>query len=102
MAPTALEDRTMKAPEAPSSLGKLFWTALLAVALVLTWTDVLQERSDRFATEGLKRAGTVYLTARTINAAISVLQETQFSVTPAGVGVQLALGQWLDPVNDAV
>jgi len=55
-----------------------------------------------YVNEALVRAGGSYVIARTINAVISVVQESELMVQPAGVGVTLALGQALDPVNDLV
>jgi hypothetical protein len=43
-----------------------------------------------------------YATARLLNAAISVLQGTEVSLAPIGVGMTLTPGQALDPVNDLV
>jgi hypothetical protein len=40
--------------------------------------------------------------ARALNAVISVAQGTEVSLQPLGVGVTLAPGQLLDPVNDLV
>lgn len=55
-----------------------------------------------YVNEALLRAGGSYVIARTLNAVISVVQESELMVQPAGVGVTLALGQVLDPVNDLV
>jgi hypothetical protein len=51
---------------------------------------------------GLKRALVSFATARTLNAVISVVQGTQVSVQPGGVGVTFTPGQALDPINDLV
>jgi len=48
------------------------------------------------------RALVAFALARVTNAAISFLQETEVEITPLGVGVTLAVGQVLDPVNDLV
>jgi len=40
--------------------------------------------------------------ARGFNAVVSVFQESEVQLEPAGVGVSLALGQALDPINDLV
>ncbi|MBI3478746.1 MAG: hypothetical protein HY016_00060 [Nitrosomonadales bacterium] len=49
----------------------------------------------------MKRAVISFAAARTLNAAISLLQSTEFSFQ-LGAGVSIAPGQWLDPVNDLV
>jgi len=55
-----------------------------------------------YVNESLLRAAGSYAIARSINAVISVVQESELMVQPAGVGVTLALGQALDPLNDLV
>ncbi len=78
--------------------------ALLAVAALLAcaWLRPLDAGSERVIDAGLKRALVSFATARALNAAISVAQGTEVSVQPAGVGVNFAPGQVLDPVNDVV
>jgi len=79
---------------------------VVAVLVVLTalcaWYEPLQKTADAQVDAGLKRALVSFASARTLNAAISVLQGTEFSVEPVGVGVTLAPGQVLDPINDLV
>ncbi|RPH66464.1 MAG: hypothetical protein EHM83_03920 [Burkholderiales bacterium] len=50
----------------------------------------------------MKRALASFATARALNAVISVAQGTELSAQPLGVGVNVAPGQVLDPVNDMV
>jgi len=78
--------------------------ALLAVAALVAcaWLRPLDAGSERVVDAGLKRALVSFATARALNAAISVAQGTEVSVRPAGVGVNFAPGQVLDPVNDVV
>ena len=52
--------------------------------------------------ESLTRAVAVFAMARLTNGVISVIQESQLELAPAGVGLNLALGQILDPLNDLV
>ena len=60
--------------------------------------------TDRAVTAWLDRAvvaaGSTYLGLRTLNGAVSVLKESDLAVEPAGVGVSLAVGQVLDPLDD--
>lgn len=51
---------------------------------------------------GLKRALTTFATARMFNAVISVAQGTELALQPAGIGINFAPGQLLDPINDLV
>ena len=75
-------------------------TALLIVAL--SWYPPLQNLANEQVDAGLKRALISFASARTLNAVISVVQGTELSMQPLGIGVTLTLGQALDPVNDLV
>jgi len=52
--------------------------------------------------EAFDRALVAFALARVANAAISFLQDTEIGITPLGIGVTLAVGEVLDPVNDLV
>jgi hypothetical protein len=49
-----------------------------------------------------KRALVAFALARTANAIISVIQGSELDVAPAGVGMTIAIGEALDPLNDMV
>lgn len=76
--------------------------AVAALVVVCAWWPPLQQWADAQADAGLQRALISFASARTLNGLISVLQGTEISVLPLGVGVTLTLGQALDPVNDLV
>lgn len=80
------------------SLLPLFLVALVASSWLSPFDSVAIEKVDA----GLKRALVSFATARALNAAISVLQGTSIAVEPAGVGVSLAPGEALDPLNDLI
>lgn len=76
---------------------------LIAGTLILAcWNS----RLDGFASDqvevGLTRALFAFAIARGLNGVISVAQGTEVAIEPAGVGVKLAPGEILDPVNDLV
>jgi ABC-type multidrug transport system fused ATPase/permease subunit len=50
----------------------------------------------------LKITLSVYALARSLNAVISVAQGTEMSIEPMGVGLTLAPGEILDPLNDLI
>jgi hypothetical protein len=77
-------------------------TVLMGLLVVLAWHSPTQALADAYVDAGLKRALVSFATARTLNAAISVAQGTQISAQPLGLGVSLAVGELLDPVNDLV
>ena len=76
--------------------------ALLAI-LMAAW---LAPRLDAAATTqvdaGWKRALATFAAARALNAVISVAQGTEIAVQPGGLGVTLAPGQVLEPINDLI
>ena len=73
------------------------------VAVVLgAWLAPLDAPATAQVDAGLKRALVSFATARALNGVISVAQGTEVSVQPLGVGVTLAPGQLLDPINDLV
>ncbi len=71
----------------------LFFGAGLKVPLLDTKTDTYFQKT-------ITMAGLAYATCRTINAAVSIVQESSLQLEPAGVGLSLAVGQALDPIND--
>ncbi len=75
---------------------------LLLFATVFSWVSGLDSKAGDLIDHSLKRALVSFATARTLNAAISVAQETQLSLQPMGVGLTLAPGQALDAVNDLI
>lgn len=76
---------------------------LLVAAMVLcAWLGPLEAAASRQIDAGLKRALVSFAAARLLNAVISVAQGTELSLQPMGVGLNLTVGQALDPVNDVV
>lgn len=72
------------------------------VVIVCAWRAPLDANASAHAEAGLKRALASFAAARALNAVISVVQGTEVAVQPVGVGVILAPGQALDPINDLV
>ena len=94
---------------------RLLTSLLLILLLVLIlvpplnnalFRNPLFQRTDAQAIElvddSLKRALAAFALARVTNGMISVIQESAVAVSPAGVGLNLAVGQVLDPLNDLV
>ena len=77
----------------------LLAAALLWMAPGIT-APILDEQADEYFSTTIKQAGIAYGTARLINASVSVVMESNLQVQPAGVGLSLAVGQVLDPLND--
>ena len=98
-----------------STRWKYIRTAILVVLLLascLTAPRQLLFENQLFSTvdataidsldKSLVRAASAFAMARTFNGVISVFQESKLQLEPGGVGVSLALGEVLDPVNDLV
>lgn len=84
------------------ALRRTLLLALLAIAVACAWLKPLDDLAGAQAQAGFKRAVASFATARALNAVISVVQGTELSVQPLGVGVTLTPGQMLDPLNDLV
>jgi len=94
-----LPPRIDAVPE-PSNRWKLTVLAVVAVAVALA--GVLDAPSRNYAEAAFARALVTFALARTLDSVISVAQGTEVAVEPAGVGVNFALGQALDPINDLI
>lgn len=89
-------------PSLPSLRLRLVVSCLAAVLVASAWLGPLDARGAAYVERGLERALLTFASARTLNGVISVVQGTEVAVQPAGVGMTLAPGQVLDPVNDLV
>lgn len=76
--------------------------AALAAILLAAWVLRVDDTALAQVDAGWKRALATFAAARALNAVISVAQGTELAVQPAGLGVTLAPGQALDPVNDLI
>jgi hypothetical protein len=74
----------------------------LAIAVACAWLAPMDTPATAQVDAGLKRALISFATARALHGVLSVVQGTQFSAQPLGVGVSLTPGQLLAPVNDLV
>ncbi|MFO7971737.1 MAG: hypothetical protein R6U40_08300 [Desulfobacterales bacterium] len=62
----------------------------------------IDTEAKKYVDNALLRAASAFALARTFNAIVSVIQESEVQVQPAGLGVSFAVGQALDPINDLV
>ncbi len=62
----------------------------------------LDSKADSYFKDSITKAGVSYGVCRVINATVSVLQQSSIQVEPAGIGLSLAVGQIVDPINDMV
>ncbi|CAK8717776.1 ABC transmembrane type-1 domain-containing protein [Candidatus Electrothrix laxa] len=61
---------------------------------------ILDEATDNYFREAISKGGISYATCRVINASVSIIKESNLHMQPAGVGLSLAVGQALDPIDD--
>lgn len=76
----------------------IFLVGLVFISLVKVVDQVSTEQLDN----AFSRSVTIFAIARGLNGVISVVQGTEVYATPAGVGVNFAVGEIVDPMNDMV
>ncbi len=81
---------------------KIALTLLALLLLGLAQQGVVDRFGMHYTESGFKRALVTFAVARSLNGVISVAQGTEVAVQPAGVGINFAPGQILDPVNDLI
>ena len=83
---------------------KLRWfvAALVAALAVAAWLPIEQRGVVAQSEKQLKSALTMYAVARGLNAVTSVAQGELAAMGPVGVGVEVAVGEALKPVQEIV
>lgn len=81
---------------------KLGWTLFAIAVTALALSGVADTLGRDYAATALERAFVTWAVARGLNAVISVAQGTEVALEPGGVGVNLTVGEVLDPVNDLI
>ena len=79
-----------------------FVAALMVTLIVVAWLPIERRGVIAQSEKGLKSALTMYAVARGLNAVISVAQGTRVAVEPVGVGVEVAVGEALNPLQELV
>jgi len=74
--------------------------AILTIVVFFT-SPMYSTYAKNYIDESLESAVVTYATLRSLNAGISVIQESSISLS-VGVGGNIAIGQALDPINDAI
>ncbi len=82
--------------------ARIVVTTVAVLLVVLAFSGVADRWGAARVEDGLQRSLVAFGVARTLNGIISVAQHTEVAFQPAGVGVSLAPGQILDPLNDLV
>lgn len=85
---------------------KLSFALLLCISSALFYAAstyklaIHDDIADTYFSESIQAATIAYATTRGVNAVVSVIKESELDVSPAGVGLTIAVGQVLDPIDD--
>jgi hypothetical protein len=83
-------------------IKKTLLSILLVFLVLLSFSESLDLESSKQLDAAFERSLTTFALARGLNGLISVIQGTEVSLAPAGVGLNFAPGEIVDPINDMV
>lgn len=86
-----------------TAIAKPILLTVAALALILfpgVKLPYVDNNADAYFLNTINKASLAYGVCRVINASVSVVKDSQIEVQPAGLGVSLAAGQVLDPLDD--
>ena len=84
-------------------IGTLAYTGIMNTVFIdKTFINVIDRNANEYLDDTMKKALVTFAIVRGLNAVISVVQDSDVAVSPAGVGMSIAVGQVLDPVNDLI
>ncbi|MEL7022517.1 MAG: hypothetical protein AAGL69_02150 [Pseudomonadota bacterium] len=86
----------------PTIPGRWLWTLFAIGVCGLAFSGYADQLGAAYASGALERALLTFAVARGLDGVISIAQGTEVALEPGGVGVNLSVGQILDPVNDLV
>jgi hypothetical protein len=78
----------------------LAYSSLLGFFIAQTPLDRLDRRAEAYVEKTMVRAAYTFAIVRGLNGMISMIQGTEIAVSPAGIGLNLSVGEVLDPIND--
>lgn len=81
---------------------RVLWTLIVFASVAVAISGIVDDTAEDLAEDAFKRALVTFAVARTLNGVISLAQGTEIALEPGGVGVNLGVGEILDPVNDLV
>ncbi|MEM8547905.1 MAG: hypothetical protein AAGF46_07055 [Pseudomonadota bacterium] len=81
---------------------KTAWSLFAIAVVALALSGAADRLGQQYAADALERALITFAVARGLDSVISIAQGTEVAVEPGGVGVNLSVGQILDPVNDLI
>ncbi|MBI9083286.1 MAG: hypothetical protein JEZ11_06770 [Desulfobacterales bacterium] len=80
--------------------GGLLLVALLFWLVPNLSIPYMDSAADRYFEDSIKKAGGTYAVARVINASVSVIKDSGLGIEPFGVGLNISVGQVVDPIDD--
>ena len=79
------------------------WLSIVLVLLVVVSSMLhVDEKAMQLLDASFDRAMVAFGLAKALNAVISLIQGTELSLTPVGIGLNFSVGEVLDPFNDIV
>jgi hypothetical protein len=78
----------------------LCYSSLLSALIEKTPLAYMDQRATTYVETTMARAAYTFAIVRGLNGMISVIQGTEIAVSPAGIGLNLSVGEVLDPIND--
>jgi len=84
------------------NIKQLSLTLLGTLLLFLAHQGSIDNYAESYTEQGLNRTLVTFAVSRSLNGVISVVQGTEVAVSPAGIGLNFAPGQILDPINDLI
>lgn len=81
---------------------RVLLTLLFLTIAGMAQLRIADQQSATQIHQSLQNSLTTFAVARTLNGVISVAQGTELAIEPAGVGISLAVGEVLDPINDLI
>lgn len=81
---------------------KIFISFVIVSLLLISVATPIDTQAMQLQNEAFNRAMIAFGVAKGLNAIISLIQGTELSITPVGLGLTLSIGEILDPLNDMV
>ena len=81
---------------------RIWLSVLIIVAATASLLVEIDAKAMNLLNASFDRAMVAFGLAKALNAVISLLQGTELSFTPVGVGINFSVGEVLDPFNDIV
>ena len=78
----------------------LAFSPLMGFLIKKTPLVYVDQRAEVYLERTMVRAAYTFAIVRGLNGIISVIQGTEIAVSPAGIGLNLSVGEVLDPIND--